>query len=118
MAGNVFLEGAKPSKHEETPDVKPDFDPGIELVEEAEGYYLDLKLDKIWATEQTRQLVVTGMLGKAAIPDLPFESADGSPIRIDIDYFGNRRNEANPFPGPFELSAGGKQRIRVWPVGN
>jgi len=118
MAGNVFLQGAKPSKHEETPRVKSDFDPEIKLVEEADGFYLELKLDKTWATEQTRRLVSTGLLGKAAIPDLPFESADGSPIRINIDYFGDKRNEANPFPGPFELSNGGKQRIRVWPLAN
>ena len=118
MAGNLFLKGAKPSKHEEAPGVKPDFDPEIKLVEEADGYYLELKLDKIWATEQTRQLVSTGLLGKAAIPDLPFENADGSPILINIDYFGNKRNEANPFPGPFELSSGGKQRIKAWPVAN
>ena len=118
MAGNVFLKGAKPSKHEETAGVKPDFDPEIKLVEEADGYYLELKLDKTWATEQTRQLVSTSLLGKAAIPDLPFENADGSPFRINIDYFGNKRNEANPFPGPFELSTAGKQRIRVWPITN
>ena len=118
MAGNVFLKGAKPSKHEETPRVKPEFDPEIKLVEEADVYYLEIKLDKTWANEQTRQFVSTGLLGKAAIPDLPFENADGSPIRINIDYFGNKRNEANPFPGPFELSTTGKQRIKVWPVTN
>ena len=88
------------------------------MVEEAEGFYLELILDKAWASEQTRQLVSTGLLGKAAIPDLPFENADGTPIRINIDYFGDKRNEGNPFPGPFELSAGGKQRIRVWPIAN
>ena len=118
MDGNVFLKGAKPSKHEKTPVVKPDFDPEIKLVEEADVYYLEIKLDKTWANEQTRQFVSTGLLGKAAIPDLPFENADGSPIRINIDYFGNKRNDANPFPGPFELSTTGKQRIKVWPVTN
>ena len=118
MAGNVFLKGAKPSKHEETPLGKPDFDPEIKLVEEADGFYLELNLDKTWATEQTRQLVSSGLLGKAAIPDLPFENADGTPIRINMDYFGNKRSEANPFPGPFEFSTGGKLRTRVWPVAN
>jgi hypothetical protein len=47
---------------------------------------------------------------------LPFENADGSPIRIQTDYFGNRRNESNPFPGPFELPEGGKLRLKVWPI--
>ena len=32
MDGNVFLKGAKPSKYEKDPLVKPDFDPAIRLV--------------------------------------------------------------------------------------
>jgi alpha-N-arabinofuranosidase len=48
------------------------------------------------------------------IPNLPFEQADGTPIRIDKDYLGNPRNLANPFPGPFEKSHDGKQRIKIW----
>ena len=35
MAGNVFS-SAKPSKHETAPIVKPEFDPAVKLVEEAE----------------------------------------------------------------------------------
>jgi alpha-N-arabinofuranosidase len=116
MAGNVFLKGAKPSRHEAAPLVKPEFDARIKLIEQADGFYLELSLDKSWATEQTRKLVSTAMLGKAAISRLPFEEADGAPIRIHLDYFKNPRNEANPFPGPFELPAGGKQRLKVWPA--
>ena len=64
------------------------------------------------AAEQTRKLVTTDLLGKAVIPNLPFENADGSPIRLNTDYFGKKRDEANPFPGPFELPGGGKQCLK------
>jgi len=116
MAGNVFLQSAKPSKHEAAPLSRPGFDPRIKLVEQTDGFYLEISLDKAWGVEQRRKLVTSGLLGNATIPNLPFENADGSPIRIQTDYFGNRRNESNPFPGPFELPEGGKLRLKVWPI--
>jgi alpha-N-arabinofuranosidase len=35
-------------------------------------------------------------------------------MHLSTDYFGNKRNAANPFPGPFEIPAGGKLRLKVW----
>jgi alpha-N-arabinofuranosidase len=116
MAGNVFLKGAKPSAHEQNPLVLPEFDPQISLVEEKDGVYLQLTLDKAWTGKQSRQLVTTELLGKAKIPDLPYEQPDGTPYRLDRDYSGGRRNAANPYPGPFEQPQGGKQVLKVWPV--
>ena len=115
MAGNVFLKGAVAGKAEQAPLVLAEFDPGIKLVEEKDGVVLHITLDKAWAEKQPRQLVTTELLGKAKIPELPYEQPDGSPYRIDTDYFGKKRNAANPFPGPFELPEGGKQVLKVWP---
>ncbi|MGB2809693.1 MAG: carbohydrate-binding protein [Sedimentisphaerales bacterium] len=115
MAGNVFLKGAKPSKYESNPLVQPNVNPGIKLVEKADGMYLEITLDKVWAQQQ-RQVVTTDLLGKARIPDLPYEQPDGSPYRIDTDYSGKRRNTANPFPGPFELPEGGSHVLKAWPA--
>jgi alpha-N-arabinofuranosidase len=112
MDGNVFLKGAKPSKHEKDPLVKPQFDPAIKLVEKADGFYLEVQFDKAWAAERTRKLVTTDLLGKAAIPNLPYENPDGSPVRIDTDYFGKRRGEANPVPGPFESPGQGELKVK------
>jgi alpha-N-arabinofuranosidase len=114
MAGNVFLKGAMPCTQERAPLVKLDFDPALKLTSEPDGYYLEITLDETWAREQKRRMVTTQLLGKAAIPDLPFENPDGSPIRIDTDYFGKPRNPDNPFPGPFEISEGGHLRFKVW----
>jgi alpha-N-arabinofuranosidase len=115
MTGNVFLKSAKPSKHESNPLVQPNVSPGIKLVEKSDGMYIEITLDKVWAQQQ-RQVVTTVLLGKAKTPDLPYEQPDGSPYRIDTDYFGKKRNTANPFPGPFELPEGGRQVLKVWPM--
>jgi alpha-N-arabinofuranosidase len=115
MNGNVFLKGAKPSKHETEPLLKPEFDPKLNLVEKADGFYLELILDKVWSVERTRKLVTTDMLGKVVIPNLPYEHPDGSLLRVDTDYFGKKRNEKNPSAGPFENPAVGKQlTLKVW----
>jgi alpha-N-arabinofuranosidase len=114
MDGNVFSKGAKPSKHEKEPLVKPEFDPALKLAEKADGFYLEVKFDKAWAGERTRKLVTTELLGRAALPNLPYERPDGTPIRVDTDYFGKSRNETNPAPGPFENAGTGPLVLKVW----
>jgi len=116
MAGNVFLKGAKPAKNEKSPRVNPSFDPKINLIEEKSSFYFHITLDKMPDQEQPRQLVTTSLLGRAKIPDLPYEQPNASPYRIDTDYFGKKRSTANPFPGPFEIREDAKQKLKVWPV--
>jgi len=114
MEGNVYLDGAKPSKDEKDPLVKPDYDPELQLVSQAGGLYLEMKFDRAWIDAQSRKIVTGTLLGKAAIPDLPFEQPDGSPIRVDTDYSGKARSETNPTPGPFERPEQGDLKIKVW----
>jgi len=116
MKGNVYLKDSKPSKHETSPLLKTQDDPAIRLIEQADGFYLEGVFDAAWAAEQTRNLVTSELLGKAGIPDLPYEERDGSPVRIASDYFGSQRNVDNPFPGPFEISGHMKTPIKAWPV--
>jgi alpha-N-arabinofuranosidase len=118
MAGNVFLKGSNPSKHEIRPLLSPDSDPQLKLVETPDGFDLEGIFDQAWSGGPRRQLVTTELLGRAVIPDLPFERADGSPIRITTDFLGRPRDQANPFPGPFELRKSGLQRFKVWPLTN
>ncbi len=113
-AGNVFTKGTSASKFDTDGLLKPDFDPGVKLTQKADGWYLEINADSKWA-EQQRKLVTTELLGKAKIPDLPFENPNGSPLKIDTDYLGKKRNADNPFPGPFEKLKDGKQEIKVWP---
>ena len=114
MDGNVFAKGAKPSKHETAPLVTPEFDPALKLVEKPDGFYLELALDKAWSAGGPRKPVTTELLGKAAIPNLGYEQPDGSPIRINTDYFGKRRAKTNPTPGPFENPGQGALQLKVW----
>ena len=113
-AGNVYLMGAKASQQETDPIEQPQFDPGVELVEKPDGIHLRITLDESWA-KQRRPLVTTKLLGKARVPQMLYERPDGSPYRIDTDYFGRKRHSNNPFPGPFEPGDGEKMTLKVWP---
>ncbi len=114
MDGNVFVHGAKPSRHETNPLVLPEFAPALQVIEKPDGWWLEVTLDKAWANQRTRSLVTTDLLGRVALPNMAFEKPDGSPIRINTDYFGKQRNEANPAPGPFENLESEKQAFKVF----
>jgi len=114
-SGNVFI-----GKASGTATPKPNDSslglPGTaapKLVHKDDGDYLVFGTDASWRAARSRKLVTTELLGKAVVPKQGFENADGSPLRIDTDYFGKRRDASNPFPGPFEDPLGGE--IRVWP---
>ena len=40
--------------------------------------------------------MTTELLGKAKIPGLPYENPDGSPLKIDTDYFGKTKRRSEP----------------------
>jgi alpha-L-arabinofuranosidase len=112
MAGNVFLNGARPSKYESHALILPEIDPEITLVEQSDGTYLQINYDKFWAKHQC-QLVTTELLGRAKTPDLPYEQADKTPYRINSDYLARVRNTTNPCVGPFECKKTGKLMLKV-----
>jgi hypothetical protein len=110
---NVYLKGAKPCTKETNRIERPDFDPGIQIVEQGENVYLHITLDKSFKSLNNK-LVATELLGKAMIPGQAFENPDGSPLMIDTDYFGRKRNKANPSAGPFENTGDGELKLKVW----
>ena len=111
LSGNVYIEGSHPSLHDAEALMRPEFDPQIQLKEKDGTFELALVVDSTWLDAEHRSLVTTEVLGHAIIPDLPFERADGSTLRIDKDYSGRGRNAENPFPGPLERPEGGRQSI-------
>jgi alpha-N-arabinofuranosidase len=117
MSGNVFLHGAAPSKYERDPLVRTDLDPAIELREDKDGLTLRVALDTAWFAGKKFEPITTEMLGVAKVPGLRYVNPDDSPLRIDTDYLGKKRDETNPCPGPFELPAGGTHTLRIWPIG-
>ena len=117
MAGNVFTGNARPSEYEQNPVVMPGFDPKIKIVEEDLNLFLHLSIDYSFNTDNN-VLVKTDILGNTEIYGIPFLNYDAKPLKIDTDYFGIKRDEANPFPGPFEKPKDSRNRFKVWPIKN
>ena len=105
MAGNLFLKGAKPCTEERDAIVLPGCDPRLGIVSSKGEFSLSIHIDPAWFATVNRTRVTTARLGVATVPQLPFEQADGKPLDLDRDFFGNSRG-ANPAPGPFEHYGG------------
>jgi len=113
MVGNVFAKSASGSRFEKDALSAPIFDIGAKLVQKTDGWYLTLATDEKWKQAVKRPLVTTALLGRAKIPQQEFTLADGSPMAVDTDYLGTKRDASNPFPGPFENPMNGE--VKVWP---
>ena len=111
--GNVYLNGSNSHEAEKSALVAAGFNPNISVVEEGAAVYLELTLPER-IESQSSQLVTTKLLGKARVPGLPYLNPDGSPITVDTDYFGKKRDRQNPTAGPFENPGKGKVRLKVW----
>jgi len=111
--GNVYYHAARPYSKEANPVVHAELNPELRIVEEAGGVHLHLRLGPAVRNPDAAP-VTTARLGKARIPQAPYENPDGSPLRIDTDYFGKPRSAAHPTPGPFENPAAGPVALEVW----
>ncbi|MCW5555172.1 MAG: carbohydrate-binding protein [Verrucomicrobiae bacterium] len=111
--GNVYCHGALPGAAELKPDVLPEWNPRLRLVEDGGRMRLHLTLDRSLRGAETG-LVTTELLGEAKISTLPYVNPDGSKLKIDTDYFGNKRSATRPVPGPFETTRQGDLNLAVW----
>lgn len=111
--GNVYYSGARPYSKEANPLTLSGIDPKPGIVEEGDSVYLHLALGLAVRKAATAR-VTTGLLGKARIPSLAYENADGSPLIVDSDYFGKKRDRATPSAGPFENPGQGDLKLKVW----
>jgi len=113
MEGNVYYNGAKPYLKETNCLEKTKFNPEVKVVEEGDSVFLHITLDDSWHVLDN-PLVTTAFLGRAKMPNAAYENPDGTPLKIDTDYFGKKRSEANPSAGPFENPGEGKLTLKVW----
>jgi hypothetical protein len=111
--GNVYFAGARAYFQEDGALNLSGANPKPEVVEDGDRVYLRLEMPAEVRTAATR-LVDTGLLGKAKIPNLAYENADGSRLAIDRDYFGKPRKAAAPSAGPFEDPGQGSLKLKVW----
>jgi alpha-N-arabinofuranosidase len=115
-AGNVFTAGAQASRFDTHAIIKPEFKPGVTLIQKSDGWYLQFAADKAWLNQAKHGLVTAELLGRAQVTGCAYENADGSPVAVNTDYLGKKRDKKNPFPGPFEISDSGQQTFKVWPL--
>lgn len=99
-SGNVYLHGARPAAKEARALVVADGKPDLALLEKEGRVTLRLLLPEALGKAATTP-VTTRLLGEARIPRLPYVQPDGSPVTLDRDYAGKRR-DPTPTPGPFE----------------
>jgi len=115
MDGNFYLNSAIPHPKDLNPMVISNEIENVKILQKKDGFYMEWTFNPEWLGSSERKLVTTELLGLARVPKMKYEYADGSPITIDLDYFGNERNTSNPIPGPIVELKERKHRIKVWP---
>lgn len=109
--GNVYFNGAKPYHQEKDAVISSAQGGPITVIENPDGVYLHAEALK-GAHTTGMPCITTERLGVAKIPQVPYVNPDGSPIAVNIDYFGNVRSSQHPLSGPFEKPI--KASIKIW----
>jgi alpha-L-arabinofuranosidase len=110
--GNIYYHGAKAYVKESDAVKKTEKNPQLKL-DQNNHFILELNIGAELQNARTKQ-IATALLGKAQVPGLSYENADGSPLTIDSDYFGKKRSNSKPVVGPFENIKPGHQAFKVW----
>jgi hypothetical protein len=110
---NVYLGPALPLETEKGALVLPSNGADLYLEEREDGIYLHINLDVDLAA-MTNPTVTTELLGVSFRSGQAWEDPDGSPLKIDRDYFGKSRHRSHPTPGPFENLRRGGVFLKVW----
>ncbi len=110
---NVYYNGAKP--YEEEIDFVGSFayNPRIRLEEKGDDVMLYFTFDPAFYDFKVNS-ITSSLLGEAKISKGKYENADGSPLTIDRDYFGNKRSKDNNVAGPFVNLKKGEVALKVW----
>ncbi len=111
--GNIYLHGALHFTGEKNFVERTGFNPTIQLTEEGSQVVLTMTLED-FSGNYKNQFITTELLGKVATPGCAYENPDGTPLKIDTDYFGQKRNEKNPSAGPFENPGVGRISLKIW----
>ncbi len=113
MSGNIYYNGAKPSNKDVSFVNDATFNPAVKLVEGGEHGYLHFTFNENYYNHKGN-VITTEILGKAKIPKAAFDNPDGTPLKIDRDYFGNVRTGENTVAGPFSKLNTGKIVLELW----
>lgn len=107
--GNVFYHGARPYTSEVN-CLPLSVDPEFQLT--LSGGAARLRFDPgPRLKDASTRVVTTELLGNAKVPGVAYENADGSPLRINRDFLGKKR-DVSPTPGPFEQLPKGSLNLK------
>ncbi|WP_291590208.1 right-handed parallel beta-helix repeat-containing protein [Bacteroides sp.] len=112
--GNLFYNGAKPMGKKGQSVTDENFTPQLTLEEKEDGVYLSFAVDREHLSDLKLHLVTFEMLGQAQLTGYSYTMPDGTPIKIDKDYWGNQRLDDSLIVGPFEIKPKEKQEVKVW----
>lgn len=112
--GNLFYNGAKPMGKKGQSVTDENFTPQLTLEEKEDGIYLSFAVDREHLSDLKLHLVTFEMLGQAQLTGYSYTMPDGTPIKIDKDYWGNQRLDDSLIVGPFEIKPKEKQEVKVW----
>ena len=110
---NIYYNGAKPYEGEKQYIASFTYNPGIRLEEKGSDVYLYFTFDKAFYTHKEK-IITSELLGEAKMSKGKFENINGTPLNIDIDYFGNVRSKENNLAGPFVNLEKGEVVLKVW----
>ena len=113
ISGNIYYKGSLHYEKELNYIENPGFNPDLRFIEDEDHVYLLFTLDDSYFSQKS-QLITTELLGTAKMTKQAFENSDGTPLKIDTDYLGNKRLALNPSAGPFENPGKGALKIKVW----
>lgn len=84
------------------------------MADEGTEVYLEARLPEAFG--RVRVGIVTGAdLPRVRVADAEFEERDGSPVVVDVDLLGGRKEAGHDYPaGPIASLGPGTSRIRVW----
>ena len=113
ISDNLYYNWAKPYGKEKKYIESSSHNPEIKLVEEGDNVYLYFTFDQEFFNH-TGEMITTELLGKAKVPNAIFDNHNGTPLKIDEDYFGKIRSDENTTAGPFINFKSGKVVLKVW----
>jgi hypothetical protein len=108
---NCYYRGAPAFDREQSNHIAP-LDPHVRITAENGVTWLEMEIDQ-GLLDLPTQLIDTEKLGTVRIVEESYETPDGAPITLNVDFSGNKRGSA-PKAGPFEQLHAGRNRIRVW----
>ncbi len=118
--GNVYLNGALSYNEEKIFTADKDINPQYTLEENNHDVYMEFASEEILSRIENilnntkTALITTESLGKTKLPKQGYENPNGTPIRLDSDFWGKKRNPNHPLPGPFEAPELNGTKIKIW----